>query len=113
MPNYDSAQFDPPAPVALVTLRNPENHLIWDSVPMLLDTGADISLVPAECVSRLAISIEGCKSYAVAGFDGTQRLAHGVHLDLTFIGRTFRGRFLLMEDRIGILGRDILNYSTL
>jgi len=37
MPAYDSKRFDPPAPLAYVTLRNPETGSIWKDVQMLLD----------------------------------------------------------------------------
>lgn len=46
MPRYDTAQFEPPAPLAQVTLRNPDTGTISSDVPMLLDTGADVSLIP-------------------------------------------------------------------
>jgi hypothetical protein len=34
-------------------------------------------------------------------------------LDLLFLGRAFRGRYLLIEAEHGILGRDILNHVIL
>ena len=36
-----------------------------------------------------------------------------MHLDLIFLGRTFRGRFLLIDQADGILGRNILNHLNL
>jgi hypothetical protein len=53
MPAYDAARFDPPAPVALVVLRNPNTGAVCPDVPLLLDTGADVSLVPQAAVSQL------------------------------------------------------------
>ena len=46
MRNYDAAHFDPPAPIARVTLRNPHDGATIADVPLLLDTGADITLLP-------------------------------------------------------------------
>jgi len=46
MPDYDATQFDPPAPLARVTLRHPDTGAIWDDVLMLLDSGADITPRP-------------------------------------------------------------------
>jgi hypothetical protein len=46
MPAYDADLFDPPAPLARVALRNPENDAILSDVPMLLDTGADAPSSP-------------------------------------------------------------------
>ena len=44
MLKYDANQFDPPAPVAHVTLRHPATGVSISDVPMLLDTGADVTL---------------------------------------------------------------------
>lgn len=43
MPSYDAAYFDPPAPVARVTLRNPQSGATASAVLLLVDTGADIT----------------------------------------------------------------------
>jgi hypothetical protein len=47
MPSYDASHFDPPAPVARVTLRNPHTAATVSDVLLLLDTGADITFCPA------------------------------------------------------------------
>ncbi len=57
MPAYDGAQFTPPAPLAQVTLRNPDTGTSWSDVPMLLDTGADVTLVPQTVVDILKAAI--------------------------------------------------------
>ncbi len=46
MPSYDAEKFAPPAPVARVTLRGVDRTSAVTGVPMLLDTGADVSMVP-------------------------------------------------------------------
>lgn len=53
MQTYEAAQFDPPAPVALVVVKSEQGDVIRD-VPMLLDTGADVSLLPRAHVAHLA-----------------------------------------------------------
>lgn len=45
MPAYDSTLFAPPAPVARVNLRSPDSGRVQTDVLMLLDTGADVTLV--------------------------------------------------------------------
>jgi hypothetical protein len=35
MPPYDATQFEPPAPLARVTLRNPKNGSTSSDIPML------------------------------------------------------------------------------
>jgi len=113
MPNYDSARFSPPAPVAAIELRNPATGGFLANVPMLLDTGADVTLLPRECVNQLQIPIDATQVYELIGFDGARSTAVAAHLDLIFLGLTFRGRFLLIDQPDGVLGRNILNQLNL
>jgi hypothetical protein len=53
MPKYDADNFDPPAPVAYVSLRNPVTGISITDVPMLMDTGADVTLLPRGYVDQL------------------------------------------------------------
>ena len=110
MPAYDAIRFTPPAPLALVTFRNRVTGTCVSDVPMLLDSGADVSLVPRQTVLALGVSIDPAAVYELMGFDGNRSLAQAVNLDLHFLKRTFRGRFLLTGHECGILGRDILNH---
>ena len=110
MPTYDASSFDPPAPVALVTLRHPRNGATVSDVPLLLDTGADVTLLPRTVVERLGVSLLADQQYELMGFDGSTSFASVVILDLLFLRRAFRGRYLLIEAERGILGRDILNH---
>ena len=55
MPEYDSENFDPPAPVAYVTLRNPATGVSLSNVPRLVNTGADVTLLPQESVEQLGV----------------------------------------------------------
>ena len=52
MPAYDAKLFDPPAPVAHVTLRHPATGASLSDVPMLMDTSADVTLLPRIYVDR-------------------------------------------------------------
>ncbi len=112
MPTYDY-DFNPPAPVALVTLKQPEGDLKWEFVPMLMDTGADISLVPQRVLDQLGIQPYPGQSYELMGFDGNITMSPVVHLEMLFLHWTFRGQFLLTDQEVGILGRNILNAITL
>lgn len=113
MPAYDAIRFTPPAPLALITLRNLATGASASDVPMLLDSGADVSLVPRQDVLALGVSLDPTAVYELMGFDGNRSLAQAVNLDLVFLTRTFRGRFLLIDHECGILGRDILNHIAL
>lgn len=113
MPAYDANQFDPPAPVAYVTLYHPATGASLSDVPMLMDTGADVTLLSREYVEQLGITpVEG-KVYEVEGFGGGIKLVEVIQLELAFLGRKFKGQFLLIDQPIGIMGRNILNALTL
>jgi predicted aspartyl protease len=113
MPSYDASHFDPPAPVAHVTLRNPHSGAMVSDVPLLVDTGADVTLLPRLAVEGLGVPLLANQSYELMGFDGSKSFAPVVMLDMIFLARAFRGRNLLIEADRGILGRDILNHVTL
>jgi predicted aspartyl protease len=112
MPTYDASDFDPPAPVARVTLRNPPSGATVSDVPLLMDTGADVTLLPRMVVEQLGVPPLADQQYELMGFDGSTSFAPVVMLDLLFLRRAFRGRYLLIEAERGILGRDILNHVT-
>lgn len=112
MPDYDSTRFSPPAPVALVTLRNPESGATKAGVAMLLDTGADVTLFPQVVADELGLSYSA-NNYELLGFDNNSSITHAVRAGMVFIGLTFRGQFLFIEQGWGILGRNILNAVSL
>lgn len=111
MQAYDSARFDPPAPHALVTVAAPERGIAIEQGPMLLDTGADVSLLPLALFESL-VSPDATQ-YELEAFDGTRSTAPAVVAELEFLGKTFRGQFLLTSNWYGVLGRNILNSLTI
>ncbi len=92
MPAYDSGLFDPPAPVALAVVRNPGTGETSDDIPAILDTGADVTLIPRTAVVSFVQSAE---------------------LELILLGKSVRGRYLLYDRDYGIVGRDVLNLVSL
>jgi hypothetical protein len=109
MPAYESHSFRPPAPVALVTVRSPLTGADVQNIAMLLDTGADVSLLPRELVAPLVRDVEIQPQFELQSFDGTISIVPAVRLEMIFLGKSFRGQFLLIEGRYGIIGRNILN----
>lgn len=107
--HYDTANFDPPAPVAFVTLQHPSSGVSLSGVPMLIDTGADITFLPRAAVDELKIVPLPESRYEVESFDGSLSLAEVVRADLSFLGKNFKGQFLLTDQEMGIIGRNILN----
>ncbi len=110
MPAYDDYFFDPPAPLAKITLRGQEHDTILPDVSRLLDSGADVTLIPQDAVHVLGVSVSPNESYELRGFDGHTSFVQVVQLDLIFLRKTFRGRFLVINQEWGILGRDVLNH---
>jgi len=113
MPAYDDRFFNPPAPLASVALRNLGDGKRLPEVLMLLDSGADVTLIPQQAVTLLGATIEPDVGYEVMGFDGRKSVARVVNLDLIFLRRVFRGRFLVGNQEWGIMGRDVLNHVSL
>lgn len=113
MPAYDSEQFTPPAPVARVIVRTRDHARTVSDVPMLIDTGADVTLIPRTCADRLGLRGEAQTAFVLRGFDGAASIARTVDAEVLFVGCTFRGRFLVIDDECGVLGRNVLNHLSL
>jgi hypothetical protein len=99
MPTYDSNLFDPPAPLARVSLRNFHTGNAVSDVPMLIDSGADLTVLPRTFVDEPGSGIEAVGGYELEGFDGRKSVAGSVQLELTFPGLTFRGRFVVLDSQ--------------
>jgi hypothetical protein len=79
---YDEILFDPPAPLARVTLRDPATGANVVGVPMLLDSGADVTLLPQPAVQRLGVVSQQAEGIELVGFDGRRSTAPIVRVDL-------------------------------
>ena len=113
MADYDKLNFDPPAPVAYVTIRNVQSGIEINDLPMLIDTGADVTLLPIWATKQISLHEDESKSFATIGFDGTIGQSIAVTAEMTLLKKKFRGKFLVIENEIGIIGRNILNSLTL
>ena len=113
MPSYDVSNHDPPAPVARVALRNPDNAATVADDVLLMDTGADVTLLPRAAIERLGIPLVADVRYELTSFDGTKSFAPVAVVDMIFQNRVYRGRYLLIEAEQGVLGRDVLNHLSL
>lgn len=81
-------------------------------IPMLLDSGADVTLLPQPAVQRLGVPFEE-EGFELVGFDGNRSVAPSVRLNLSLCGKSFKGRYLVLDQEWGIVGRDVLNYLAL
>jgi hypothetical protein len=109
MPAYDGLRYDPPAPVAEVVLRDHGSNKSLGGVLLLLDSGADVTLLPRLALDQLGVKPIIGLDYELIGFDGTRHTSPVVELDMIFLQRTFRGRYLIVDAEHGILGRDVLS----
>jgi hypothetical protein len=97
--------------MAVVELRARGNRL--SGVSLLIDSGSDATFLPASCLGQLGLKVDPERRYAVGAFDGTRSECDSVQCDLVFLGRIFRGVYLILEAAYGILGRDVLNELSL
>lgn len=107
MRSYDDYNFSPPAPVVLASLSNPNTGKTATDVPMLLDSGADVTVLPASVVAQLGATPVSMVETRV--FDGTTFMSPVVHVDLRLGKSRFPGRYITSDADVGFIGRDILN----
>lgn len=107
MMKYDEL-FDPPAPVAVVALRNVETGERIENVRVLLDTGADVSLLPLSAIEKLLVEPSGDKINLV-GFNESFSESDVYAFQVIFLGERLTGDYCATGDDIGVLGRDVLN----
>jgi hypothetical protein len=108
MDGYDAATFSPPAPVASVTFVHPETGHVATDVMMLIDTGSDETLVPANVCA--ALGAEAITTLIqVELVDGARTELQAVRLQMKWDRYTFNGDFLVTKTKFGIIGRNALN----
>ena len=100
--DYDTS-LDPPGPIVPVTVEGPAGVQLL--VRMLLDSGADCTLLPASIVRQL--QLPAVDRVAIAGLGGAERstTVHAARLTLGAARMLVR---VVAFGREGILGRDML-----
>ncbi len=76
---------------------------------MLLDTGADVSLIPKALIPLSIVEAASFRTFQLVGFDGSSRSFQSIELQVVFQGKRFTGEYCLIDDEIGILDRDVMN----
>lgn len=112
MINYDSDHFAPPSPAAVVILQSSAGRAV-KNVILQLDTGADVTLVPRWAINLLDIPANEFHERNAMGFDGIVSKAQAVDIAVIFFEMRFKGRCIVVDTDIGVLGRDILNFLTI
>lgn len=77
---------------------------------MLIDTGADVTLIPGACAERLGLYGKVEEGFVLKAFEGSSAPANSVLAEMVLLGKSFRGRFLTIDQECGIIGRNVLNH---
>ena len=120
--NYDGGNYDPPAPIATVILASNQEAILElpdcreceMELSMLLDTGADVSVVPKQFIEQLEALLGRSLAYGfreVVDIFGNSRLTKAYRLKVK------NNRYTCFDDEVelefvegqkGILGRDFI-----
>ena len=100
--------YEPPAPVLDVTVANVTNRRRRRTLPGLLDTGSDITALPATFVDTLQLYPIG--RLRLEGVDASTQpvLTYAVHLTIGGVSIP-RLEVILTGLDFAVIGRDILN----
>lgn len=110
MTKYDSTHHAPPAPVAWVKIVHPITNEQVADVPMLIDSGADVTLLPEKVIKQLRLEPNIEEGVVLEGFEGgTQTTAYPVTAIMELGGFRFKGSYVFADREIGVVGRNILN----
>lgn len=110
--SYDQQNFNPPAPVMEVSLSIPSTQTQLQSVilklPALLDSGADITVIPQQMVQELQLKY--VDEITASGYDGIPKQTFIYSVKLIFNGLgDFIVRAIASNNDHVLVGRDILN----
>lgn len=108
---YDNQHYNPPAPVLPITIRSPGDSVKQITIDVLVDTGADMTVLPRALIN--ALGAEPASTYDVFGIG---RVSIGP-CDTYFLEFEIAGTRKLVEV-IGVgdepvLGRNLINEFTL
>jgi predicted aspartyl protease len=111
MPAYDS-RFNPPAPVAEMTVLHPVTGAQSDALRGKLDTGADITVIPDRLVAHLGLTPKGL--LWTRGYDGSysQRPVYYARMQVEGL-IVAMVRCIAIVRNEALLGRNVLNHFSI
>ena len=111
MPAYEAGDFDPPAPVARARVVGPAGAS-QSNVPFLLDSGADVSVVPLSIAQAVGAVVDPAQ-VLVRYLDGDATPYDRATLSIELGRYRFAGPFLVARTDYGVFGRNVLNLIVL
>lgn len=109
MPVYHRNNSQTAAPIARVIVHNPNNPNRKTEALMLLDTGADVTLLPSAVIASAGIESIPDFYEELLAFDDSKVVAQVVLASIELEGRTIKGQFPVIEQSVGVIGRNVLN----
>ncbi|MCX7000257.1 MAG: retroviral-like aspartic protease family protein [Candidatus Sumerlaeota bacterium] len=105
---YNTNKFNPPAPVFEVSLSSPTSQGEIIKIPALLDSGADITVIPQNVAQQLQLKY--VDEITATGYDGVEKKAFVYSVKIIFdnLG-DFIIKVIISERDYVLVGRDILN----
>lgn len=67
-------------------------------------------MLPRWAIAQLGLVPQLDDSVQLAWFDGSIRSAESVELEVSFLGGRFQGRYAVIDQPHGIVGRNLLNH---
>jgi hypothetical protein len=107
VPAYETGEFTPPAPVARARVCGPTGQT-RSGVPLLIDTGADVSTIPRAVAEAVAAEVQA-SGILIRSFDGTETVCDLAELSVELLRYRFQGAFVIAEAEYGVVGRNVLN----
>ncbi len=105
---YDANNFNPPAPVLGVSLSSPTSQGEVIKIPAVLDSGADMTVIPQNIVQQLQLKY--VDEISAVGYDGIVKKTFVYSTKIIFenIG-DFIIRVITSDNDHALIGRDIIN----
>jgi len=72
-----------------------------------------VTLLPTWAIEQLGLSPQPDNSVPLAWFDGSIHMAESVELEVSFYGGRFQGRYAVIDQTHGIVGRNLLSHFRL
>jgi len=108
LPAYETTGFQPPAAIVRARIVGPAGSR--SDVPLVIDSGADLSVLPRGVASAVGAPIVRSTT-AIRFLAGEEIVLDQAELAVEFLRYRFRGAFLVVDSTYGVVGRNILGRS--